>query len=55
LKVGFFNGRSLKPLPPGESKDKKMRYLDLHEDEKLDQKLVASWVRQASKLPGWMT
>jgi hypothetical protein len=32
-----------------------MRYLDLHEDEKLDQKLVASWVRQASKLPGWMT
>ena len=55
VKVGFFNGRLLKPLPPGESKDKKMRYLDLHEDEKLDQKLVASWVRQASKLPGWMT
>ena len=55
VKVGFFAGRSLKPLPPGESKDKKMRYLDIHEDEKLDQKLVASWIRQASKLPGWMT
>ncbi len=55
VKVGFFAGRSLKPLPPGESRDKKMRYLDIHENEKLDQKVVASWFRQASKLPGWMT
>jgi hypothetical protein len=55
VKVGFIAGKSLRPLPPGESKDKKMRYLDIHEDEKLDEKVVAIWIRQASKLPGWMT
>jgi hypothetical protein len=55
VKVGFFQGASLKPPLPGMSKHKDMRYLDIHEGEKLDQKLVASWVRQASKLPGWMT
>jgi hypothetical protein len=55
VKVGFFKGSSLKPPLPGASKHKEMRYLDIHEGDKLDQKLVASWVRQASKLPGWMT
>jgi len=53
VKVAFFRGRSLRPLPPGESKNKDARYLDIHEDDQLDEKLVASWVRQASKLPGW--
>ena len=52
VKVTFFRGASLRPLPPGESKDPKVRHLDIHEDD-LPDKLVASWIRQASKLPGW--
>jgi hypothetical protein len=52
--VAFFRGASLRPLPPGESKQKEVRYLDLHEDDPLDEQLVASWIRQASKLPGWV-
>jgi hypothetical protein len=54
IKVAFFRGTSLRPLPPGDSKSKETRYLDIHEDDKLDEKRVASWIRQASKLPGWM-
>jgi hypothetical protein len=54
VKVGFFRGGSLSPLPPGTSKQKDVRYLDIHEDDRLDEKQVASWIRQASRLPGWM-
>jgi hypothetical protein len=54
VKVGFFRGTSLRPLPPGESKQKEVRYLDIHEDDHLDKELVASWIRQASTLPGWI-
>jgi len=54
VKVAFFRGTSLRPLPPGESKDKNVRYLDIHEDDQLDQELVASWIKQASELPGWV-
>src|SRR5688572_13084291 len=54
LKVGFFRGTSLRPLPPGESNHKEVRYLDIHEDDQLDEELVASWIRQASELPGWV-
>jgi hypothetical protein len=53
IKVGFFRGSSLRPLPPGESKLKDVRYLDIHENDKLDEALLASWIQQASKLPGW--
>jgi hypothetical protein len=53
VKVAFFRGRSLRPLPPGESKHKDVRYFDIREDDQLDETLVASWIRQASKLPGW--
>jgi hypothetical protein len=53
VKVTFFRGTSLRPLPPGESRMKEIRYLDIHEDEPLDERLVASWIRQASKIPGW--
>jgi hypothetical protein len=53
VKVAFFRGTSLRPRPPGESKHKEVRYLDIHEDEPLDDELVASWVRQASKISGW--
>ena len=52
VKVAFFRGRSLRPLPPGESRQKDVRYLDIHEHEQLDETLVASWIRQASRLPG---
>jgi hypothetical protein len=52
VKVAFFRGASLRPLPPGESKQKDVRYLDIYEDDQLDEKLVASWIRQASELPG---
>jgi hypothetical protein len=54
VKVAFVRGASLRPLPPGESKQKDVRYLDIREGEPLDEKLVSSWVRQASELPGWM-
>ena len=54
VKVGFFHGASLRPLPPGESKQKNVRYLDIHKGDQLDQELVASWIRQASELPGWV-
>ena len=54
IKVAFVRGTSLHPLPPGESKSKDTRYLDIHEDDQLDEDLVASWIRQASELPGWV-
>ena len=52
IKVAFFRGASLTPLPPGESKQKDVRYLDIHEDDELDEAQLASWVKQASQLPG---
>jgi hypothetical protein len=54
VKVTFFSGASLSPLPPGESKSKDVRYLDIHEGDELDQELLATWIRQASELPGWV-
>jgi hypothetical protein len=53
VKVAFFNGASLDPVPPGESKDENVRYLDIHEDDQLDEEQFADWVRQACRLPGW--
>jgi hypothetical protein len=52
VKVAFFSGTSLHPVPPIASKRKHVRYFHIHEDDTLDEKLVASWIRQASKLPG---
>ena len=52
VKVAFFRGTSLRPVPPGESKSKDTRYLDIHEDEELDEAQLAAWVKQASLLPG---
>jgi len=54
VKVAFFRGASLRPLPPGESKQKEVRYLDIHADGQLDEELVASWIQQASELRGWV-
>lgn len=55
VKVAFFDGTSLDPLPPGESKDDKVRYLNIYEDAPFDEAQFASWVEQASHLPGWKT
>ncbi|HEY0503399.1 MAG TPA: DUF1801 domain-containing protein [Lysobacter sp.] len=52
VKVAFFRGTSLQPMPPGESKMPQMRYLDIHEDDALDEAQLADWIRQASRLPG---
>ncbi|PDT52060.1 histidine kinase [Sinorhizobium sp. NG07B] len=52
IKVAFFRGTSLHPVPPGESKQKAVRYLNIHEDEELDEAQFAAWVKQASQLPG---
>lgn len=52
IKVAFFRGASLDPVPPGASRQKEVRYLDIHEDDTLDEAQFADWVKQASKLPG---
>jgi hypothetical protein len=52
VKVAFFRGTSLRPLPPGESKNKEVRYLDIPEGYQLDEAQFAAWVKQASQLPG---
>ena len=52
IKVAFFRGAALRPLPPGGSKQKDVRYLDIHEDDEFDEAKLAAWVKQASKLPG---
>jgi hypothetical protein len=51
LKVTFFRGTSLRPVPAGASKHKEVRYLDIHEGE-FDEAQFTDWVKQASKLPG---
>jgi len=55
VKVGFFRGASLRPLPPGTSKQKDVRYVDIHEGDELDEAQFAKWVKQAAALPGWNT
>ncbi len=51
VKVSFFRGASLNPVPPGASKQKEVRYYDVYEN-KLDEAQFADWVRQASQQPG---
>jgi hypothetical protein len=52
IKVAFFRGTSLRPVPPGESTSKETRYFHIHEDDELDETQFAAWVKQASQLPG---
>ena len=52
LKVTWFRGTSLRPVPLGESKHKEVRYLDIHQDDGRDEAQLAAWVKQASELPG---
>ncbi len=52
VKVTFFRGASLRPVPPGSGRDRNSRWVDIHEDD-LDEAQMAAWVRQAADLPGW--
>ena len=54
IKVAFFRGASLQPVPPGVSKGKDTRYLDIHEGDELDEAQMGSWVKQAGALPGFL-
>src|SRR5262245_34047604 len=54
VKVAFFRGASLRPLPPGASKHTDVRYLDIRQDDALDEAQMATWIRQAAALPGWV-
>ena len=54
VKVTFFRGTSLRPMPPVPSKHKEVRYIDIREDDELDETQMASWIKQAAALPGWI-
>jgi hypothetical protein len=52
VQVQFLRGTSLDPMPPKASKHEEVRYLDIYEDDELDEKQLRSWIKQASRLPG---
>ncbi|MDJ0769008.1 MAG: DUF1801 domain-containing protein [Ilumatobacter sp.] len=52
VQVTFLRGTSLDPAPPGPSKTQEARYLNIHEDDDLDEAQFVAWVEQASELPG---
>ncbi|EHL96319.1 hypothetical protein HMPREF9946_04787 [Acetobacteraceae bacterium AT-5844] len=52
MKVAFFRGAALHPLPPGKSKQQDVRYLDIYEDRPFDEAQFSDWVKQASLLQG---
>ena len=54
VKVTFFRGTSLHPIPPGESKHKEVRYVDIRQNDQIDEAQIAMWIRQAAALPGWV-
>lgn len=54
IKLNFFDGASLDPLPPVEMAQKPNRALDTREKDALDEDRLADWIRQASLLPGWL-
>jgi hypothetical protein len=55
VKVAFFAGASLSPMPPVESKVRDTRYHHIFENDPMDDRLLMNWFRQASRLPGWST
>jgi len=55
LKLSFFRGTSLRPVPPGgTARSKDVRWIDIHEGDELDEAQLANWVKQAAALPGWV-
>jgi hypothetical protein len=55
IKVAFFRGAALRPMPPGASKQRDVRYVDIREHDEIDDAQLATWIRQAAALPGWLT
>lgn len=55
VRITWFQGQALKPVPPGPSKDKDARYLDIREDGIEDEQQLISWIKQAAALPGWFS
>ena len=53
IKITFLYGRSLKPMPPVESKDPNARYFHIYEEQDYDREQLADWIKQASVIPGW--
>jgi hypothetical protein len=54
VKLAFFRGTSLRPVPPGESRHPDVRYFDIRENDRIDEAQLTSWIGQAAALPGWM-
>jgi len=55
VKVTFFRGTSLRPVPPGGTpKSKDARWIDIHEGDEIDEAQMATWLKQAAALPGWV-
>ena len=54
VRVAFFRGASLRPVPPGPSRSKDMRYVDIRESVRTDEAQLMAWVKQAAALPGWV-
>lgn len=52
VKVAFFRGARLRPVPPGSSKQADVRYLDIYEGDEIDEEQFVDWVKQVSQLPG---
>lgn len=55
VKLAFFRGTSLRPVPPGASKGSETRYLEIREGDPLDEPRLAKWLKQAAALPGWIS
>jgi hypothetical protein len=53
VQLNFFCGSSLDPVPPGSGKDPNARWLNIYEKDQIDEALIESWLKQASKLKGW--
>ena len=53
VRLAFFRGAALRPLPPGKSKHKDVRYLDIRQDDEIDDKQLVKWIKQAASIPGW--
>lgn len=52
VKLTWFNGASLDPVPPVDSKDPDVRYFHIAEDDDIDETQLTSWIEQASEVPG---
>ncbi len=52
MRVTFFRGTLLEPVPPGASKQQDVRYYDVREHDDIDEQQFLAWVRAASRLPG---